>query len=78
MTIAKCFFPALDLSEPPEGSDRRAFMMRSAMAVAIAALTSQPISAFAQTPAKPPPSVKLDPKLDVVRRSKGPVVTTGG
>src|SRR6516165_7832427 len=66
--------PDLDYSEPPAGSDRRAFMMRSAMAAAIAALTGRPIAAFAQTPA-PLPSVKLDPKLDVVRQSKGPIMT---
>jgi hypothetical protein len=28
--------PELDLTQPPIGSDRRAFMMRSALAVAIA------------------------------------------
>src|SRR5262249_26693370 len=70
------FLPDLDRSEPPEGSDRRAFMMRSALAVAIAALTGRPMTAFAQAPAKAPPSVKLDPALDVVLKSKGPIVTT--
>jgi L-serine dehydratase len=65
--------PELDFSEPAPGSDRRAFMMRSSLAVAIAALTGAPIAAIAQTPAKAPP---LDPKLDVVKRSKGPVMTT--
>jgi L-serine dehydratase len=67
--------PGLDETEPPAGSDRRAFVMRSSLAVAIAALTGRPVSAFAQTPA-PPTAVKLDPKLDVVRKSKGPIVTT--
>jgi L-serine dehydratase len=67
--------PDLDLAEPPPGSDRRAFMMRSALAAAIAALSGRPIAAFAQTPAQPP-KVALDPKLDVVRQSKGPVMTT--
>ena len=65
--------PELDLSEPPPGSDRRAFMMRSALAAAIATLTGRPMAAIAQTPAQAPP---LDPKLDVVRKSKGPVMTT--
>src|SRR6185369_11680648 len=65
--------PELDLSEPPLGSDRRAFMMRSALAAAIATLTGRPMAAIAQTPAQAPP---LDPKLDVVRKSKGPVMTT--
>ena len=60
--------PELDHSEPPAGSDRRAFMMRSALVAAVAALTGRPMAAHAQTPAKAPP---LDPKLDVVRKSKG-------
>jgi len=68
--------PQLDTSEPPPGSDRRAFMMRSALAAAIATLTGRPIAAFAQTPAtSPQASVKLDPSLDVVKKSKGPVMT---
>ncbi|CAN7643530.1 L-serine ammonia-lyase [Phenylobacterium sp. LjRoot219] len=70
------FVPTLDLTEPPFGSDRRAFMMRSALAVAIAALTGRPIAAFAQVPATSPQPVKLDPSLDVVKKSKGPIVTT--
>jgi L-serine dehydratase len=65
--------PELDLSEPPAGSDRRAFMMRSALAVAIATLTGRAMPAFAQTPAKSP--VTLDPKLNVVRKSRGPILT---
>ena len=69
--------PELDMTEPPAGSDRRAFMMRSALAGAIAALTGNPIAAFAKAPARgPAASVKLDNKLDVVRRSQGPVMTT--
>ena len=67
--------PQLDVSEPPFGSDRRAFMMRSALAVAIAALTGKPadIDAFAAVPATAPP---LSPSLDVVKKSKGPIITT--
>ena len=65
--------PDLDFSEPPPNSDRRAFMMRSSLAAAIAALTGAPVAAFAQTPAKAPP---LSPSLDVVKKSKGPVMTT--
>src|SRR5215469_11396632 len=69
--------PELDFSEPPAGSDRRAFMMRSALAAAIASLTGRPIAAFAQEPAKSPEaSVTLDPSLNVVKASKGPVMTT--
>jgi L-serine dehydratase len=68
--------PQLDTSEPPPGSDRRAFMVRSAMAAAIATLTGRPIAAYAATPAtSPQASVKLDPRLDVVKKSKGPVMT---
>ncbi|MGH6965258.1 MAG: L-serine ammonia-lyase [Phenylobacterium sp.] len=47
-------------------------MMRSSLAVAIAALTGRPVASIAQTPAKAPP---LDPKLDVVVKGKGPIVT---
>jgi L-serine dehydratase len=65
--------PELDQTEPPAGSDRRAFMMRSALVVAVAALTGRPMAAHAQTPAKAPP---LDANLNVVRKSKGPVLTT--
>src|SRR3982751_5055604 len=69
--------PGLDLTEPPGGSDRRAFMMRSALATAIAALTGRPLAAFAKSPAKPPAaSPALNPSLDVVRKSKGPILTT--
>src|SRR5215831_10206828 len=67
--------PELDLNEPPLGSDRRAFMMRSALAASIATLTGRPIAAFAAATAKPP-TVKLDPNLAVVKESKGPVMTT--
>ena len=69
--------PQLDFTEPPKGSDRRAFMMRSALAAAVAALTGRPIVALAQTPATAPGiPVKLDPSLDVVRKASGPVMTT--
>jgi L-serine dehydratase len=69
--------PDLDRTEPPPGSDRRSFMMRSALATAIAALTGRPIAAFAQSPAKSPAgSALLSPALDVVKSSKGPILTT--
>ena len=71
--LTPALLPELDLTEPPAGSDRRTFMMRSALAVAIAALTDRPIAAFAQKPANPP---ALDPKLAVVKNAKGPVMTT--
>jgi L-serine dehydratase len=69
--------PELDLTEPPRGSDRRTFMMRSALATAVATLYGRPIAAFANAPANPPRMpTKLDPNLAVVRSSKGPVTTT--
>ena len=75
--------PELDHSDPPGGSDRRTFMMRSALAAAMVSLTGRPMAAFAQqpttTPATPPgtpAAPPLDPSLDVVRRSRGPIQTT--
>jgi L-serine dehydratase len=81
ITNPEAVVPALDESEPPLGSDRRAFMMRSALAVAIGALTGcSPKDVKNGPPAKSPggsaaDSVKLDPNLDVVKKSKGPVMT---
>jgi L-serine dehydratase len=63
----------LNICEMPAGSDRRAFMMRSALAISVASLTGRPIAAIGAQPAKAPP---LDPKLNVVKKSKGPVMTT--
>ena len=45
--------PELDYSDPPAGSDRRSFMMRSAMAAAIVA-GGQVNPLFAQAAAEPP------------------------
>lgn len=66
---------AVHTIDVPEGCDRRAFMMRSALATAIAALTGNPIASFAQAAATAPMQ-GMSPNLDVVRRSKGPVMTT--
>src|SRR5436190_22116746 len=66
--------PGLDFTDPPAGSDRRTFMVRSAMATAIAALGGQVNPLFAQVPANAQP-VRLDPNLNVVKQSKGPVMT---
>ena len=60
----------------PEGSDRRTFLMRSALAVSIAALTGRPVPASALTTAAPAPAPKLSPDLAVSKASKGPVMTT--
>src|SRR6478672_7041527 len=46
--------PELDYSETPTGSDRRSFMMRSAMAMAVVALGGRVNPLWAQTPAGPP------------------------
>jgi L-serine dehydratase len=73
--VRSLLIPELDQSEPPAGSDRRAFMMRSALAAAVATLTGRPIAAFAQTPATAPATPALDPGLNVVKSSKGPVMT---
>ncbi|MFL6845723.1 MAG: L-serine ammonia-lyase [Allosphingosinicella sp.] len=67
--------PELDYQEPPLGSDRRTFMMRSAMATAIAVLTGRTLVACDKQPANAPLVRALDPSLDVVKRSKGPVMT---
>ena len=68
--------PELDFSEPPAGSDRRTFMMRSAMATAVVALGGVPNPLWAQAPAGPPiGSAPVDPNLQVMKDTKGPVMT---
>src|SRR6478672_10854625 len=68
--------PGLDYSEPPAGSDRRTFMMRSAMATAVVALGGTVNPLWAQTPAGPPlGSQPVDPNLQVMKDTKGPVMT---
>ena len=68
--------PELDFSEPPAGSDRRSFMMRSAMAAAIVALGGNVNPLWAQTPAgKPLGDNDVDPNLQVIKNTKGPVMT---
>ena len=63
--------------EIPDGVDRRTFLMRSAVVGAATVLTGRPVSAAEQTKraTAPPPKVTLSPELDVVKRSKGPVMT---
>ncbi|KQY35898.1 serine dehydratase [Caulobacter sp. Root1455] len=73
--------PELDMREPPAGSDRRAFMMRSAMALSIGALTGCKPKDVSNIPAQSPGAkggaqAQLDPNLNVVKKSKGPVMTT--
>ena len=67
--------PELDYSAPPVGSDRRTFMVRSAMASAIALVGGTPSALWAQAPAEPPLQGKENPNLNVVKESKGPVMT---
>ena len=69
--------PELDYSDPPAGSDRRAFMMQSAMVAAIVAVGGRASPLFGQVPAQAPPlgSGDVDPNLEVVKKSKGPVMT---
>jgi L-serine dehydratase len=69
-------------AELPHGLDRRAFMMRSAVvgAAAVMAGCSAPspeqLAEAPPAPAPPQPVVPLSPDLDVVKRAKGPVMTT--
>jgi L-serine dehydratase len=70
------FVPA----EVPAGVDRRTFMMRSAVISSAAVITGCAPTEKQQTAAAsaPPPQVKenLSPDLNVVKKSKGPVMTT--
>src|SRR5438309_1552478 len=68
--------PELDYTEPPQGSDRRMFMMRSAMAAALVALGGNVNPLWAQAPTgKPLGDNDVDPNLQVIKNSKGPVMT---
>lgn len=67
--------------EMPPGVDRRAFLMRSAVLGAAGVIAgcspAAPPAANAPAAAPPPaPASNLSPDLNVVRRSKGPVMTT--
>jgi L-serine dehydratase len=81
----KTFLPApeLESGEVAPGIDRRAFMMRSAVIGAAAVMTgcspSNPPQQSAATSAPPAPAPQaappLSPDLEVVKKSKGPVMT---
>jgi L-serine dehydratase len=67
----------------PPGVDRRAFMMRGAVLGAAAVIAGRPAEAAGATagaaaakPAAPPQGSKMSPTLDVVKKAKGPVMTT--
>jgi L-serine dehydratase len=69
-----------ELPETPDGTDRRAFMMRSAMISATAVLVgSAPLTAQ-ETQKKaagaPAPKSSVSKDLDVKKGTKGPVITT--
>jgi L-serine dehydratase len=73
--------PELEAAVPPAGIDRRSFMMRSAMIGAVAVLAGNAPASAKETAKRAgsapagPPKVTLSPDLDVVKRSKGPVMT---
>jgi L-serine dehydratase len=64
--------------ETPAEVDRRTFLMRSAVIGAAAVMTGRVVSATEQTAraTAPPPNVPLSPDLDVVKKSKAPIMTT--
>src|SRR3954469_17196345 len=69
--------PKLDLEDFPPGVDRRAFLMRTAMIGSVAVLTGCSAADPKQTAlAAPPPQSNLSGDLEVVKKSKGPVMTT--
>jgi len=65
--------------EVPEGVDRRAFLMRSAVITSAAVIAGLPLSkqALASAAQAAPPAAAggLSPDLQVVKKSKGPVMT---
>ncbi len=71
-----------DPTQVPEGVDRRSFIVRSAIIGAAALMTGREVSAEekkAAASAKPkskPQGTELSPNLDVVKKAKGPVMTT--
>jgi L-serine dehydratase len=64
--------------EIPSGIDRRTFLMRSAVVAAAVAITGNHMSAQEKTlrSSAPPPVPPLSKDLNVVKKEKGPVLTT--
>jgi len=62
----------------PDGSDRRTFLMRSALIGATAIITDRPVTAQQRAARSMgmPPTPQLSPNLNVVKEQKGPVMTT--
>ncbi len=80
---ATSILPELQTGPVPAGVDRRAFMMRTAVVGAAAVLTGckpadkDQAGAAAPVPAAAPkPAAGLSADLDVVKKAKGPVMTT--
>ena len=76
----KAFDPEAELAAPevPAGADRRTFLMRSAVVGSAVVITGRVVPAAEQAKAAtaPPPKVPLAASLEVVKKSKGPVMTT--
>jgi L-serine dehydratase len=72
--------PEPNPAELPAGLDRRAFMMRSALVSAMGVITGcsrpSPELASAAAPPPPTPASHVSPDLAVVKKAKGPVMTT--
>src|SRR4030095_14779111 len=70
----------LSRDEAPTGLDRRSSLMRVARMSAMAVLTGRTLTHEARAAAASAPQAKpitgMSPTLDVVKRSKGPVMTT--
>jgi L-serine dehydratase len=76
-------FPVIDPNtiDVPAGVDRRAFLMRSAVVGAASVITgcspaAPPAAQTAAAPAPPAPKGNVSADLDVVKKAKGPVMTT--
>src|SRR5215203_724535 len=63
-------------AEVPPGVDRRTFFMRSAVIGATAVILDSPISAQEKTKRSIAPPPPLSKDLNVVKKEKGPVMTT--
>jgi L-serine dehydratase len=79
-TRDKTPLPAGDFTstDVPSDVDRRTFLMRSAVIGAASIMTGRTLSAAeqAERATAGPPKVPLSPQLNVVKKAKGPVMTT--
>jgi L-serine dehydratase len=62
--------------EVPKGVDRRTFLMRSAVVGATAVIVGRPVSAEERAQRATAPAPPLADDLNVVKKAKGPVMTT--